>query len=249
MATALELLNSMLDDSDKAQFTAIMSKNPKLAEKIGTGVQFLMDYAEPGREEPPAAKPAAAAPATIPAAAASATPAAAATAASASSDLDKLLAAMDTKLAEFKKDLVSAADLPKYRTEMTASSIKSAHQVMRIEMTHKQEFGEDLDLEALDKYANEHPGHKSITEVYDAMVAQKRMDKKIADGIAAGIKQQKSQQTVPAQTTSSALSPAQEIIRKAKATDAGSGESNVSRAAAKLAQLQRAREGVGSEAA
>lgn len=256
MPTALDLLNSMLTDDEKTQFTALLAKNPKFAEKVGTGVQFLLDYAEPERGDDAAAteaaRKAAAAEATRKAAeaAAAATPppaAAATTAASALTDLAAIEKMFDTKLEALKKDFVPTSALPGYRTEMTAASIKSAHQVMRIEMTHKQEFGEDLDLDALDKYATEHPGHKSITEVYDAMVGQKRMEKKIADGIADGLKLKKSGDTVPAQTTSSALSPAQEIIRKAKAETGNGGESNVSRAAARLANLMKNRES--SEAA
>ena len=169
----------------------------------------------------------------------------------ASSDLKALmdqLTGLKTTLDEKLKNVVTKNDLPKLGEELLGRAIKNAHMVSKIERMHEKEFGEELDLAELNKYLDEQVksgrSFKDMQEVYDAKMGEKRTAKKIADGIAEGLKQKRSADAVPGQSSPAGGSSAQEAIRKAR----GESGSNVNDYVEKLKKIRENREGVGEAA-
>lgn len=245
MATALDDLNSLLSADEQAQFAALL-KNPKFAEKTGMMTQFFKDYAEfvdpeatPAKKDPPAA-----AATTPPAATVTDPPAKVTLKTSPSADLDSIGALIDQRLTTFKETLFTKDDATKARPEILAASLKLSDDYAEIRETHREEFGERLNRPEFEKFVEGARGrYPSLKDAHDAFVNEKRIEVRVKKGVEEAVKQKTSSATVPAQTTSAALSPAQEIIRKAKAEgNGGNGETNVSRAAARLTKLMHERE-------
>ena len=129
-------------------------------------------------------------------------------------------------------------------------ALRQADEIFTIRDTHRREFNEDWNRAEFEKFVtdNQDPATKrnrypTLTDAYNAMVAEKRIAAKIATGIADGVKQKTSGATVPGQTTSSALSPAQQVMAKAKAAATGNadGKSNIQSAIDRLAAMEAAR--------
>jgi hypothetical protein len=161
--------------------------------------------------------------------------------------LADLNTSLTKQLDDFKKTVVTVDKLPEYRGELLTQTIKLSHEVARLEMQHKAEFGEELNLDELNTYVEEQKkvgrSFASITKAYEDKMSEKRVAKKIADGIADGLKNKRS---ADASTGASgggggtALSAGQELIRKAKG-EAGAQDHIVSMAD-KLRQIREARE-------
>lgn len=251
--TALDALNSLLSAEDKAAFSALLSKNPKVAAKIGTGVQFLMDYAPDANEnvddKDDAAQQREAARVVEAARLAEAERvrnAAPPKDASPLADLKDIDALIDRKVNErlTAGKYLTGEEAAKAKTEIMTGSLALADDYAEIREQHREEFGERLNRPDFEKFVKDTPNKfGTLKAAHDAFVNEKRIEQRVEKGVAEALKLKTSQKDVPAQTTSSALSPAQEIIRKAKATETGAGESNVSRAAARLAQVMKNREG------
>lgn len=158
------------------------------------------------------------------------------------------LSGLKTSLDERFKNVVSKDDLPKLGEELLGRAIKNAHMVAKIERQHEKEFGEELNLDELNKYLEEQVKSgrtfRNMQEVYDAKMGEKRTEKKIADGIKEGLKQKKSADAVPGQSSPAAGSSAQEAIRKAR----GEASGNVNDYVSKLQKIRENREGVGEAA-
>jgi hypothetical protein len=168
-------------------------------------------------------------------------------------DVAKLLADMSAKIDKSLADLdsryVTAAKLPEYRTEMTGIAIKAADDYATVRENHRAEFGEPINRNEFEKFVTDQTtaGAKfvNMNEAHDRYVAEKRVKAEIAKGIAEGLKQKSSAQNVPGQTQSVAMSPAQQVMAKAKAANASTSNDNAMAAAQRLADLVRARENAG----
>jgi len=158
------------------------------------------------------------------------------------------LTGLKTSLDEKLKNVVTKGDLPKLGEELLGRAIKNAHLVARIERQHEKEFGEELNLDELNAYLQEQVktgrSFKDMQEVYDSKMGEKRTQKKIADGIAEGLKQKRSADAVPGQSSPAGGSSAQEAIRKARGESGG----NVNDYVEKLKKIRENREGVGEAA-
>lgn len=134
--------------------------------------------------------------------------------------------------------------------EATSRALRQADEISLIRETNRKEFGKELDRTAFEKFVtdNQDPTTKrnkyaTLTDAYDAMVAQERVTAQIAKGVAEGVKQVTSAATVPGQSTSTALSPAQQVMAKSRAAASnGDGKTGVQAAIDRLAALERSRE-------
>lgn len=167
------------------------------------------------------------------------------------SKLGELSNSLNTRLAELSKQFVPTSELPRYRTEMLASAIKASDDYATIREDHRAEFGKPLDRTAFEKYVSEQTAagarFSSMKAAHDAFVQEDRLNLRIARGVEEGIKTRKSAQSVPAQTTQIAMSPAQQVLAKARETASNNtAGSQSSAAAARLAAMVRARESAGA---
>jgi hypothetical protein len=171
-------------------------------------------------------------------------------AASSTTDLTKVLTELQTltktinELNEFKKTAITLDKLPGYESTL----LRKSHEIARIEANHAKEFNEDWDLNKFDEWVGEQKktgaGWPSITAAYNAWVQDKRIEARVKKEVDEQVKLKVSAQTVPAQTTTTSLSPAQQIISDAKKTNGdGTGKTNAMKAAERLAAMERAREG------
>ena len=252
--TITEQLMALLSPEEQAVLRAKIDANPTLVAQDKKSAEIYSIYA--GEIDEPAA-PVVAAPATVTPAATTPSATAAPTAPSASTagaefaaltaKLDTLSATLTGQLDQIKKDFVPVSELPKYRADMLAASIKAADDIMQVRFAHRNEFGTDLDRDAFEKFVNEQQAagvrFKDMKSAHDTFVADKRVANTVATQVAEQVKQKMSAATVPGQTQTVALSPAQQVLKKAReGAKGGDGKSNAMVAAAKLAQLQRARE-------
>src|SRR4029077_5376144 len=114
----------------------------------------------------------------------------------AAADMKSLLASvaeLNAKVTNMDKSYVRLEKLPEYRGEMLGATIRLAHEVGLVTANHQKEFGEPLDMDAFDKFIadskKEGAAYPTVTAAYNAMVSEKRIEKKIADGVAEGVKQ------------------------------------------------------------
>jgi hypothetical protein len=159
--------------------------------------------------------------------------------------LTKLSSTLEEKL----KNVITRDQLPMLEGQVLEKAIFNASMVMEMKAEHKSTFGEDLDLGKLNSYLEEQKkagrSFSNIRSVYDDMMHEKMMQKKIADGIAEGLKQKRSSEAVPGQSSPAALSPAQVVLKTARGSDA----TNVNDYTEKLRKIREAREGTGEGAA
>ena len=161
------------------------------------------------------------------------------------------LSGYDAKLSAMEKKFIPVEKLGEYRSEIAGTTLKLADDLANIRENHREEFGERLDRNAFEKFVNDQKaagvGYKDLTAAHDAFVADKRVEKKIAEGVAAGVKQKTSAMEVPGQTQSVGMSAAQQVLSKARAEAAAQGGNNRAMAAAeKLRALRQGREDSGA---
>jgi hypothetical protein len=153
---------------------------------------------------------------------------------------------LNTRLGEFEKKVITVDKLPQYEGALLTKTLKMAHETMLVTDSHQKEFNEPLDLEKFNNWYEEQSKqgvrYPSISKAHDFYVQDKRIEAKIAAGIAEGVKAKQSSTSVPAQTTSVSLSPAQQVLHDARKSSATEGKSNAVRAAERLAKLAQARE-------
>jgi hypothetical protein len=158
---------------------------------------------------------------------------------------------LDTKL----KDYIPASKLDEYRTSLLTSAIKSADDYASVRESHRAEFNEPLDRTAFEKFVVDQKaasvGYPSMSAAHDAFVKDKRVTAaaaaekaKIESAVAEALKQARSSGSVPGQTQSTAMSPAQQVIAKAKAAGNGNTASNAEKVAQQLEALERNRASV-----
>jgi|ERR1700722_415643 len=170
--------------------------------------------------------------------------------------LESLKTDINTTIEAKLKDYIPAAKLDEYRTSLLTSAIKSADDYASVRESHRAEFNEPLDRTAFEKFVVDQKaggiGYQSMSAAHDAFVKDKRVTAsaaaekaKIDAAVAEALKQARSSGSVPGQTQSTAMSPAQQVIAKAKAAGNGQGTgSNAERVARELEALERNRASV-----
>lgn len=256
--TITEELLALLPPEQAAAFRKTLEANPGLAVRAAKETELYDLYMGNDDDDPAsaaAAASAAASPAvhtpTLPSAAAAPT----AGAAGGNDEIKELIkglqTSLDAKVADLKKDFVPRSMVDQY----VATAVKVSDNYAQVREDHRAEFGETLSRTDFEKFIAAHPkgtwlddapgtenGKTGMKKAHDSFVADKRTQKLIKDGVAAGVKQELSARTVPGQTQSVALSPALQAMAKARETAGGGTKSNAMAAAERLAAMVRARE-------
>lgn len=253
MATIIEMLLSTMTDEEKAIIRRKLAENPELIKDDSEAGNLLSIY-----KNEVAATSAAAAPvvpaATTPAAttpAPTVTPAPTSAAGDSSAQilakLTSIESSLTTQIADLKKNAVTVDKLPQYREELLSLAIKTTDEIGQLRSRNQTELGKPLDLTAFEKFVNDskvggNPGYPTLTKAWESWTLQERTDKTIAAKVEEGIKTKTSAATVPGQTTTVALSPAQQVIAKARENAKGGTKSAAMAAADKMAAIVRQRE-------
>lgn len=160
--------------------------------------------------------------------------------------LSELGTLLDTRFKAFEERVVTMDKLPNLEGQVLTKALRMSHDIARIENNHEKEFGEQLDLDKFNTWYEEQKkagaNFGTIPKAYDFYVQERRVEAKIKLGIEEGVKQKQSSTAVPAVTTSVALSPAQQVLHDARKTET-TGESNAQKAARRLAELAKSRDG------
>ncbi len=254
--TIIEQLSELLDADGKAKLQAVLAANPKVAVDDRRMGELFGLYMGEGMDEPATTTAATSAATThtpvVPNttnAATTTTTAAAAPVTTSSNDfktvldaLNGLKTSMETKLG----NVITKDQIPELSKNLRTQTIRDAHLTFKIEAAHKAMFNEDLDLDKVGTFITEQGKlgiqYPDVEKAYTAMMAEKLTEMKIAKGIEDGVKQKTSGSTVPAQTTSSALSPAQQINAKAKKDQSEAGGTRLQSLIERAKQLENSRE-------
>jgi hypothetical protein len=197
---------------------------------------------------------------TLPSAASTTAAATTASTTSSTSDSAAVLAALNglkTSIDERFKNVVTMDKVNELGAglinQAATQALRQADEIFTIRDTHQREFGEPFDRTAFEKFItdNQDPTTKrnkysTLTDAYNAMVSEKRIAAQIKKGVDDGVKQKLSSTTVPAQTTSAGLSPAQQVMAKAKKDSAAAGGSQLQSLIAKAEALDRSRQDAGA---
>jgi hypothetical protein len=267
--TIIEQLSELLDADGKAKLQSVLAANPKLAvddrrmgELFGIYMGAEADVTGAGDPDPNAAAAAAstAHTTTLPSAASTTAAATTASTTSSTSDSAAVLAALNglkTSIDERFKNVVTMDKVNELGAglinQAATQALRQADEIFTIRDTHQREFGEPFDRTAFEKFItdNQNPTTKrnkysTLTDAYNAMVSEKRIAAQIKKGVDDGVKQKLSSTTVPAQTTSAGLSPAQQVMAKAKKDSAAAGGSQLQSLIAKAEALDRSRQDAGA---
>lgn len=265
MATIIEQLQSILDKDTNAKLKAAVALHPELLVDDAFAARIVDIYNGAPEEIAAAAASTVTAPVTTPAAAhtptvpgtasAAAVPVitGAATTTNNNSEiltaLNGLKSSMETKFA----NVVTKDQIPELGRQMRTQAIKDAHLTMQIETLHRQTFGTDLNLDTVGKFIDDQKAagvtYPDVKAAYLAMpdVSKKIEDDRVEKRVTEQVKQRESAATVPGQTTSVSLSPAQQVMAKAKTNGSGGDKTNLQKAIDALAARERSREAGGSE--
>jgi hypothetical protein len=270
--TLSEQLLALLDADGQAKVKAVFASNPALIAQDMKGTELVDVWSSFGGElEQPAAHvpalPSAATttstaqtpPTTTTTSTTVAPTVAAGTTTTSSGNADglaKVLAELQGMRDQMAKDYVPVSKLGEYRNEILTHAIKTADDYSTIRENHRAEFSEPLDRNAFETFVatQNQAGVKfpSLASAHDTFVKDKRVTasaaaekSRIDAAVAEALKQQRSS-NVPGQTQTIAMSPAQQVIAKAKASAAGNGgaESAALKAARQLEELDRGRSSV-----
>lgn len=241
--TILEELEALVG---KEAATKIAAKSDVMT-RLQEGERLYRFYT--GDDEPEPVVPTPAPTPTVvptPAPSPSPTPAAVTTTSDNKTILSELGTLLDTRFKAFEERVVTMDKLPNLEGQVLTKALRLSHDIARIENNHEKEFGEQLDLDKFNAWYEEQKktgaNFGTVPKAYDVYVQERRVEAKIKLGIEEGIKQKQSSTGVPAVTTSVALSPAQQVLHDARKTET-TGESNAQKAARRLAELARSRDG------
>lgn len=166
--------------------------------------------------------------------------------------LTELSTSIDTKLAALDTRYVPVAKLGEYRADILASSIKAADDYATVRENHRAEFGKPLDRDAFEKFVTDQTtaGTKfnSMRAAHDSFVQEERVNLRVQNGIAEGVRTKTSAGTVPGQTQSVAMSPALQILAKQREGAKPGDRANAAAAAERLAAMVSARDNAGGAA-
>jgi hypothetical protein len=250
MATSdiLADLESLLTTPEEKLALSILRKNTAANDLVGEGLAYRSAYfSEPPAVTPPAIATPPAAVVTPPAAASGDT-------AAILKQLTDLNTSLETRFKQLDEKYVPVSKLPEMSGQLLERAIRNSHQAMRIELKHTQEFpSEPFELEKVNAFLNDAKAagrtYPDLMSAYDDMVKEKRVEAKIKKGIEEGLKQKKSAETVPAQSGATALSPAQEAMRKARGDGAGNNLTDISDKLRKIKEQREASAGGTAEEA
>jgi len=261
--TIIEDLMAGLSPDLRAQVQATIAANPQLVVKDRQMGELFGIYMN---EEPAPSATAPVVEAHIPGvpvgASAAASPTALPTADNpVMAELAKLNSTLDTRLKTIESSMVKKDELPGYRTELLSLAIKTADDYAGVRETHHAEFGETLNRGEFEKFvgnqatagiryvsdpADTPNGKTGLQKAHDQFVADRRTQNQIQKGISEGLKTKQSGALVPGQTQSTAMSPAQAVLVKAREGVNGGGKSNALAAAERMAAMVRSREEAGA---
>jgi len=237
----LEELESLVGKDAAAKIAA----KSDLATRLQEGERLYQFYTEGTVEEPPKTEPVKTEP-VVTTQPAPTTTATTTTATDNKSILAELGTLLDSRLKTFEEKVVTKASLAALEGQVLSKTLRLSHDIARIESNHEKEFGEQLDLDKFNTWYEEQrkagAQFGTVPKAYDVFVQDRRVEAKIKEGVAAALKQKESSTSVPAVTAATALSPAQQVLHDARKTET-SGESNAQKAARRLAELARSREG------
>lgn len=251
----LEDMLELFTPEEQVGIKAKLAANPKLvaADKFQHGLFGAYRGFEEGTETPAAAAPVVHTPAVPSAAVVTAPPVVTPPVAAAPSADNKAIMDLLTGINKRLDTVVTADQIPKLGADMVNSAVeralKQSNELAVIRETHREEFGEKLDTVAFEKFVNDNQDattkrnkYATLTDAYNGMVGEKRIANKIATGVADGIKQKTSASTVPGQTQTTSLSPAQQVMLKAKNDSAGGTKTNLQLAIDRAAALVQSRD-------
>lgn len=250
--TALDDLLSLLSPEEQAVIKITLLKNDKAKAMLDESLEVRKAWLEQQPpvvtppEPPTPVTPPTPPPVTPPAPA----PPPTADLSAITRQLTELNTSLTGKLGAIEKDMVKKSDVNSYRGEILATAIKNADLTMQLRAQHAAEFpSEPFDLAKLqahlDAKAKEGRVFKDITEVYNDLYGEKRIQARIDKGIADGIKQKNSGAAATVASGgsgSTALSAAQQALKTYKG-DGGTND-HVLSMADKLRKIREARESV-----
>ena len=263
--TLLEELEATLSEQQKLALS-ILYNDPKIADQLRLRDEMYEIYQE-GKTDPdtPPAKPAVAAASEVkpevkpdvkpevkpePAVAPSVNPND--LVGTLRNEINTLLTAKFSELdsryipLDAKPDTPAGKKIAALRGDILASALLLSDDLATIRDDHREEFGEKLDRDSFKKFVDEAKGkYATLRDAHNSFVSEKRIEKRIADGIKEQSKHKESAASVPAQTVSSA--PARQILDRARAKSTPSdGTSSMEKAVAKLREINRGREDAGA---
>jgi hypothetical protein len=247
----IDQLMALLPENERATVKAKLDANPDLAAANKKSTEVYNVYLgndEEADDEPVVAPKPAPAPVAVapnPTAPVASSPAGGNDAILA--EIRSLSTSIDGKLDAMRKEFIPASKLPEYEGTILARAIKASDDLSQIRESHRAEFGKPLDREAFEKFVNEQreagTKFKDLRQAHDMFVSKERNDAEVTRRVDEQVKQKKSGESVPGQTTSIGLSPAQAVLKKARESAKGAdGKSNAMVAAERLANLDRARD-------
>lgn len=265
--TIIERLLATMTPEEQAIVKAKLVADPKLAvddRRMGDLFGIYMGVEEPATtttttvtEPTTTTTPAATHTPALPSAAATTATSQPVTTTTASfTDSTAILAALNglkSSIDERFKNVITKDEVNKLGGELLNNAVtlalKQADEISMIRETNRREFGAELDRTKFEKFVldNQDPTTKrnkysTLTEAYDAMVADERYKSRLAKDVAEQVKQKTSGATVPGQSTSTSMSAAQQVLAKARATNKTDSGSSVEAAVAELKRRERARD-------
>ncbi len=258
--SVLEDLMGMLDPAERTAIQAKIASNPDLLNKDLTTVNLFNAYngetqvdstslMTPHTPVVPNSTPAPVTPAATPATVVAAPAPGTSDSNAILSKLTELSTSIDTKLAELDKRYVPVTKLGEYRADILASSIKAADDYATVRETHRAEFGKPLDRDAFEKFVTDQTtaGVKftNMKAAHDSFVQEERINLRVQNGIAEGVRTKTSAATVPGQTQSVAMSPALQVLAKQREGAKTGDRANAAAAAERLAAMVHARDNGG----
>jgi hypothetical protein len=249
---------SELDADLGTRIRTLIAAHPKLAvdDRQMTDLFGIYLNEEPVTPAATASEPAAAVHTPVVPSAAVTTSTPAAVTASATTESAAILAALNglkTSIDDRFKNVVTKEDAQKLGDTLVnnaiAHSLRQADELATIRETFRAEFPDKKwDKAAFEKFVldSQDPVTKrnkygTLTDAFDAMVAKDRLANEIARGVEEQVKQKTSGTSVPAQSTSTGRSAAQQLMDKEKAKASATGGSNLSSLIDRAAQLERSR--------
>ena len=264
--TAYEQLIDLLDVDTQSKVKAKLAENPKLIAEDAFTTELFGIYrgVESGATEPATTTTTAATADTTAAvihtaalpSSATTTAAPTTTTTTSTNDSAAILAALTslrTSVDDRLKNVMTKDEInslgAQLLNEATTRALKQADEISMIRETNRKEFGEELNRADFEKFVMDNQDvttkrnkYATLTDAYNAMVAEERQKALIAKGVEEGVKQKLSGKEVPGQTTTVALSAAQQVMAKAKKDGQAEGGTRLQGLIDRAAQLERSRE-------
>jgi hypothetical protein len=171
--------------------------------------------------------------------------------------LAELNTTVTSQLEALKNNMVTKTDVPEFERRILTLTLRTGIDLNKVMSKHQAEFGESLDDAAFQKFVTEQAaagvkflsdpidkqgGKSGLEKAHDQWVNDRRTAAQIQKGISEGLKVKTSGQQVPGQTQATAMSPAQQVLAKAREGAKGGAGSNALAAAERMAAMVRQRD-------